>query len=190
MRRSRLVGWDRNPLRRRIDRVEAVLLAGLIAAFLIAGPVLAVVAGHWIRSAGLREQRAEAAWRPVSATVLQGALPEGGGVPYAADTVWVLARWTAPDGQKRLGPIAVSPPAAAGSTAGVWVTRSGSLTGPPLRPADLRARVAAGAVLAPLVVGLLLWFAGHAGRVLLARRRLAGWDRAWRTAEPRWSRRR
>jgi len=190
MRRSRMLGWDGNPLRRRLDRVEAVMIAGLIAVFLIAGPVLAVVAGHWTLSAGIREQRAEAAWRPVSATMLQSALPEGGGVPYAANTVWVLARWTAPDGQMRLGPIPVSPPAAAGSRARVWVTRSGSLTGPPLGQSDVQARVAAATLLTPLVLGLLLCYAGHAGRLVLARRRLADWDQAWRAVEPGWTRHR
>ena len=53
MRRSRMLGWDRNPLRRRIDRVEAVVVAGLIAVFLISAPVLGAAAGHWIGSAGM-----------------------------------------------------------------------------------------------------------------------------------------
>ena len=39
IRRSRMFGWDRNPLRRRIDRVEAGMLAGLIMAFLIGAPL-------------------------------------------------------------------------------------------------------------------------------------------------------
>jgi hypothetical protein len=102
-------------------------------------------------------------------------------------TVWVLARWMAPDGRTRLGPIPVRPPAAVGSTTGVWVTRSGSLTGPPIRRSQLQARVATAAVLTPLVLGLLLCFAGHAGRALLAQRRLDAWDRAWRAVEPRWT---
>ena len=40
IRRSRMFGWDRNPLRRRIDRVEAGTLAGLILVFLIGAPML------------------------------------------------------------------------------------------------------------------------------------------------------
>src|SRR5881396_1227436 len=69
MRHSRMLGWDRNPLRRRIDRVEAAVVAGLIAVFLISAPMLGAAAGHWIGSAGMREQRAEMAWRLVPATV-------------------------------------------------------------------------------------------------------------------------
>ena len=123
MRRSRMLGWDRNPLRRRIDRVEAAMVAGLIAVFLISAPVLAAVAGHWIGSAGMREQRAEVAWRLVPATVqgsAQGQIPSG-----PADTVWMPARWTAPDGQARRGWILVSLGDAAGGSTRVWVTPSG-----------------------------------------------------------------
>jgi hypothetical protein len=187
MRRSRTLGWDRNPLRRRIDRAEAAMITGLIVVFLIAGPVLAVVVGHWLGSVGVRQQRAEAAWRPVSATVLSGTPPRWGSYAATAETVWVLARWTAPDGQTRLGPIPVSPPATVGSTAGVWVNRWGSLTGPPLLRSQLQARVAAATVLTPPVLGLLLCFAGHVGRALLAQRRMDAWDRAWRAVEPRWT---
>jgi hypothetical protein len=92
-----MLGWDGNPLRRRIDRVEAAMVAGLIAVFLISAPMLAAATGHWIASAGMREQRTEVAWR--------------------------------------------------------------------------------------------LCLAGVAGQILLARRRLADWNRAWHVAEPRWTKR-
>ena len=68
-RRSRMFGWDRNPLRRRIDRIEAAVVAGLIAVFLISAPVLGAAAGHGSNSAAMREQRTEMAWRLVPATV-------------------------------------------------------------------------------------------------------------------------
>jgi hypothetical protein len=73
MRRSRMFGWDRNPLRRRTDRVEASLVGALIVVFLIAAPVLTVMAGHWVYSAGVRQQRTEAAaWRHVPALIQRG----------------------------------------------------------------------------------------------------------------------
>jgi hypothetical protein len=122
MRRSRMLGWDRNPLRRRIDRVEAAMVAGVIAVFLIAAPVLAAVAGQWIGFAGIQQQRAEAAWRLVPVTVQGSAQWDNS--PAAAGTIWVLARWTAPDGQVRRGLITVSPGDAADGSAPVWVTRS------------------------------------------------------------------
>jgi hypothetical protein len=67
IRRSRMLGWDRNPLLRRNDRVEAGMVAGLIIVFLIAAPVLVAVAGHWTSTAGTR-QRAEMTWRQVPAS--------------------------------------------------------------------------------------------------------------------------
>jgi hypothetical protein len=55
-----MFGWDRNPLRRRVDRVEAAVLAGLIMVFLIGTPVLVAGAGHWARAAGMRALRTQA----------------------------------------------------------------------------------------------------------------------------------
>lgn len=185
MRRSRMLGWDHNSLRRRIDRVEAAMVAGLIAVFLIFAPVLGVVAGHLVSSANMQQQRAESAWRLVPATVQVSA--QGDNSAWAS-TVRVLARWTAPDGLVRRGWIPVSPADAAAGSTRVWVTRSGSLTGPPLLHSQVQANTVMAELVTVLVLGLLLWLAGGAGRVLLDRRRLAGWSRAWRVAEPGWTR--
>lgn len=188
IRRSRMIGWDRNPLRRRIDRVEAVMVIGLIAAFLVAAPVLAAVAGHETWAASLRQQRADAAWRQVPATVQRGTPAQRDGSPGPTGTVWVLARWTAPDGQPRSGLVPVSPAAPAGSRRWIWVNRAGSLTGPPPR----HSWMAMAGVLTPyiLAVILLLSLTGYAGRCLLGRRRLADWDRAWEAVGPKWTRQR
>ena len=188
MRRSRTFGWDRNPLRRCVDRVEAAVVAGLIAVFLLSAPVLAAAAGHGIGSAGMREQRAEMAWRLVPATVQgspHGQIPSG-----PAATVWMPARWTAPNGQVRRGLIPVTPGDAADGSVRMWVDRSGSLTGPPLRHSQVQAYIAMAEWLTALMLGLLLCLVGVAGRVLLGRRRLADWNKAWREVEPRWTQQR
>jgi len=44
---ARALGLDSNPLRRASDRAEAYLRIGLVAIFLIAGPLAAQGAGHW-----------------------------------------------------------------------------------------------------------------------------------------------
>ena len=189
VRRSRMLGWDRNPLRRRIDRVEAGMVAALILVFLITAPVLVAVAGHGIRTAGIRQQRAEASWRLVPATLQHSAPAPRGETLGMADTVRKPARWTAPDGRARSGRIVVSPRAAAGSSVRVWVSRSGSLTGrPPLRRAQLQDRIVLTGVLTAAVLGLVLGLAGLAGRFLFSRRRLANWDKAWRAVGPHWTR--
>lgn len=185
--RSRMFGWDGNPLRRRIDRVEAVMVTGLIVVFLAAAPVLALVTGHWDWAAGAGHRPA-AAWRQVPATVQRGASAPRDGSSGSAGQVWVLARWMAPGGQQRSGLVAVSPAVAAGGSMRVWVNGAGSLTGPPLRPGW----IVIARVLAPYVLAfmLLLVLAGHAGQRLLGRRRLADWGRAWEAVGPQWTRQR
>lgn len=188
VRRSRMLGWDRNPLRRRIDRVEAGMVAGLIMVFLITTPVLVALAGHWTRATGTRQQRAEVSWREVPATVQHSAPAQRDDSLGMADTVWKPAQWTAPDGQPRSGWIPVSPRTAAGSTVRVWVNRSGSPTGRPLQRTQLQGRTAVAGVVTAAVLGIVFYLAGGAGRFLLNRRRLAAWDKAWRAVGPRWTR--
>jgi hypothetical protein len=183
-----MLGWDRNPLRRRIDRAEAGMVAGLILVFLITAPVLAAAAVHWTRAAGIRQQHAEAAWRQVAATVARSAAAQRDDSPGSDGTVWKPARWTAPDGQPRSGRVTVSPQVAAGSSVRVWVSRSGSLTGRPLQRAQLQGQIVITGVPTAAVLGLLLGLAGLAGRFLFNRRRLANWDKAWRAVGPRWTR--
>ena len=120
-RRSRLarrLGLDRNPLRRRIDRVQAILGGLLIAAFLTAAPLLMAAAGHWASTAGLREEHAERAWRQVTAIVLRGSAARPDRAYAAWGIVWVSARWAAPDGQVRSVLIPVVP--ARGPKAASW----------------------------------------------------------------------
>jgi hypothetical protein len=50
---ARALGLDSNPLRRASDRAEACIRAGLVAIFLIAGPLAAQSAGHWAYHAGI-----------------------------------------------------------------------------------------------------------------------------------------
>jgi hypothetical protein len=67
---ARALGLDGNPLRRASDRAEAWIRAGLIAAFLIAGPLAALAAGGWAYHAGTTAARVQAAPAPhVKATL-------------------------------------------------------------------------------------------------------------------------
>lgn len=185
LRRSRVLGWERNPVRRRIDRIEASMLALLVVLFLVGAPVLAGVAGRGIRAAGLREQHAESSWRPVWAIVQPGVAY--GDFRWAPGTVGRPARWTAPDGQPRSGWVLVRPGAVAGSRSRVWVNRRGALTHAPLGRAQIQDRTSIARVLTICGACVLLFFAGGAGRYLLRQRRLAGWDKDWRAVEPRWT---
>jgi hypothetical protein len=63
----------RNPLRRRVDRVQNALLIALIALLLGATPFLTAASGHWARVTGRQELRSEQAWHQVTATITHSA---------------------------------------------------------------------------------------------------------------------
>jgi hypothetical protein len=57
---ARALGLDHNPLRRATDRAEAWIRVGLLAVFLIAGPMAALGAGHWAYHPGITVARVSA----------------------------------------------------------------------------------------------------------------------------------
>ena len=178
---------SRNPLRRTCDRIEAALVAGLLAAFLIAAPLLGLFAEQWAYDTSMHDQHAELAARHlVTATLLVGASARTviccpGVLPL------VRARWTAPDGTGLRGWVPAHAGARAGSTVRVWVGRSGGLTGPPLTNSEMVKRAILAAVTGPMAVATVLLGAGALVHWVLDRRRLAAWDAAWRATGPRWT---
>jgi len=172
---------DRNPLRRTVDRVEAMIVGGLAAVFLAGAPLTAVAAWHTAYSMGSRVARTQqAAWHQVPAVPL-ATVPASGYGQYEAT---VRARWTAPDGTRHTGTIAVPQGATAGRDA------AGRPTGPPLQFSKVRLQAALAALLAPTIVGFVLLYAGELAYGVLDRRRLAAWDADWRATGPLWTRRR
>ncbi len=185
-------GWrlDRNPLRRRSDRVETVVLGGLLAVFLAGAPFAAGAAGSWTHASGVREARAQRAVSyPVQATLLQAASGwdaylGGASVPEAT------ARWRAPDGELRTGLVYVPGGAAGGSTMLIWVTHSGQQAEPPLQPGQIAGRVELAETIAVVALAVVLAVPGGLAWRTLNARRLAGWDADWLATGPRWSPRR
>jgi hypothetical protein len=176
-----------NPLQRHVDRIESAIVAGLVVAFLVAAPLLSIVAVQVAGAAAVRERQAERAWQPVPAVLQQSAAAGQIGVDGDLDTSWVSARWVAPDGALRHGLVAVALNAKAGQRMTVWVTPAGQLMHPRLTGAQVLEWEATGAFLAPLGLAALLAVAGGIVRVLANRRRMAGWTRAWAATGPRWS---
>jgi hypothetical protein len=189
-RRWRHHGWlrglvpDRNPLRRRCDRVEAAILAGLLALFLIGGPLAGLVAGRWAYDNGQAAKHGElAAWRQVPAVLLTTA---------SQQPVWfeatARARWTAPDGVERTGLIPAPNGSAAGTTIKVWVSMAGWLRGPPLQPSQVDGQTVQAVLLALYILVVVLLCAGLVAHRVIDRRRMAAWDTEWRAIGPKWSR--
>jgi hypothetical protein len=179
---------DRNPVRRASDRAETAVLGVLLAAFLAGAPFAAHAAGSWSYAASSREAQAQqATYRQVSATLLQAA-PDGS--PHAFDVgaaPGANARWWAPDGQLRTGPVFVPRGTAAGSTVLVWTNHSGQLAGPPLQPIQVAGRAQLAAALAVAAAASMLIVIGVLVRWAFYWRRLAAWDAAWLANGPRWS---
>jgi hypothetical protein len=178
-----LLGLGSNPLRRVVDRIEAGIFAGLLAAFLIGAPLLAVAAGRWADRAGVAEQRAQRSVHLVTAVLLQD-------VPdiVIGDGSWdagALARWTASDGKSRVGEVLDRAGTPAGSSVRIWIDGSGQQTDPPLSHHGLETRVINAIALAPVVLAMTLLIAAFCVRWLFNRRRLAGWDAAWASFAPR-----
>jgi len=178
---------DRNPLRRTLDRVEAVIVGGLAVAFLAGAPLATVAAGHAAYYYGARTAAAQrASWHQVPAVLLATAPTDG----YSGYLPVVRARWTAPNGTRHTGLVPASPGTPPGVTVMVWVDAAGQQTGPPLQLSQVRSQAALTAALAPVVLAMIVLYAGQIAHYLLGRRRLAAWEAEWRAIGPQWTRQR
>jgi hypothetical protein len=188
---ARRMGMDANPLRRGCDRAEAWLRLGLVLVFLIASPLAAFGLGHLTNDASVRAARAEAANEHQVAAVLLHRVSHNSNDPLysTSELAWAQARWTAPDGRRRVGEV----PAAVGSRAGrqvpIWVDNAGQLVYPPIGQGQIASRVIAVVALTPAILAVILLGVGWLIRRLLDRRRLADWATEWSAVEPLWTKR-
>jgi hypothetical protein len=186
-RRVRFVRPTGNALRRRSDRIESAIVAGLLAFFVLAGPGAAIAAGSLADHAMLGEVRAEQSWHRVTATLTH----PGARRLEASASDWVVqsarASWTV-GGRTHTGWIPLAAPPGKARTASVWVNSAGHLTGPPSANADLHLAVGLAAFAAALVVAAIVFLSAVVTRLVLNRRRMADWDTAWRAVGPQWSR--
>ena len=186
-RRAGFLWPDGNTLRRRADRIESAIMAGLIAVLLLVAPAAAFAAGSLADHAARGQATAEQAWHQVTATLTSRGARQMESSPAGWSMLSAPARWTA-DGQVHTGWVPVDPTAPHARTVQMWVNAAGTPTGPPGARSTLRLAVALAALGGVLVTGFLLFLAGLAARVALNRQRLAGWEQAWRAVGPRWSR--
>ncbi len=178
---------DRNPLRRTSDRLEAAISVGILLAFLICAPLLALAVSSWTYGVGLRTADAEhASWHQVTAVSLTSAPTDG----YGGYAAMVQARWLGPDGKQHTGEVSVPAGSKAGTRVTVWVDRAGHVTGAPLDTSMARGEAVLASVIAPAVLGVALLGLWGTAHKLIDRHRLAGWDADWRATGPQWSPRR
>jgi hypothetical protein len=191
---ARRLGLDGNPLRRATDRAEAWIRIGLLAVFLIAGPMVTVATARSAAHRQVTETSAQAADEPGlradQAVLVRPATNSAGRFGAArGGQVWVRARLERGSAAGRTVEVPARVGSPAGSVVTVWVDASGRVADPEasVNSAD---PVILTAVVTPLILGLALGVAASVARLCLNRRRLAGWEAAWSAVEPRWTGRR
>jgi hypothetical protein len=183
------LGWDGNPLRRGIDKAEAMAMTFLVVALVIAGPLLAVLVARSADAASVREQHAEQGWRHVPAVLEQGAdqVVSSGG---QWDIAWVEATWKLPGGRIGTGQLGVPLNARAGQRVWIWVTPAGRVTRPPLTSADVVDQVMFATLMVVAGWAVVLGIGALTVRAVADRRRMASWQREWEVSGPQWLRQR
>jgi hypothetical protein len=188
LRLTRRLGRCGNPLSRRSDVIEAWLLPGVIVSFLALSPLVAGGAVMWVRADVAAARHTALSWHRVPAVLLRPAAgPEMSDNGANTWVVWTLARWTA-DGRQRLGIVPVRAKTSAGSSVAVWLDRAGNVQMPPLLAGETRDRLEVAALVALASLAVLLATVALVTRRILDRRRLAGWETAWLSVGPYWTR--
>jgi hypothetical protein len=181
---------DRNPLRRRSDRVEAYIFGGLVVVAAVAAPVGAIRVGDAVHAAAARAaQVQDDTWRQVPAVLL--APPRAPGSGYSVSgTSPALAQWTALGGRQHTGQVIVPADMLKGTVTTIWTDQSGNAASPPLTQAEVAEQGTFAALATVAVVLLACLLTAAATRVVVNRRRMAAWTAGWAVTAPMWTRQR
>jgi len=173
-------GWvirafGRNPLVRRSDRAEALLLVLAFVSVLVITPVAGAI-GTAVHESHSRMYADQArARQPIAATVTGNPTStiQANNVDIVAPVHWRV------DGVDHAGKLDVARAPKAGDRVQIWVDRSGNQVGPP--PATSQAGTDALVAGAGFWVGTMTCVAGLTAwlRAGLARRRATAWEREW-----------
>jgi hypothetical protein len=175
---------DRNPLRRTSDRIETVILAGLMTAFLAGAPFATLAGGSWTHAGTRHLQQAQLATRSYVAATTIEALPsesQSRGVIFTSPVV--EARWSLPDGKTAIGEIPVFFGTPAGTRVWVWTTASGKIADPPLTDGQVAILTTLGQVSSAIIVVALYALTWALARKELNRRRYAAWAADWQATD-------
>lgn len=182
---ARWLGLDRNPLRRRCDRVEALVRLVAVLGVMVA-VVLGVMLGIRAYGNGLKTEAQQRHERhQVTATLIdEVAAPRLS--PAGAAVGHVRARWQAPDGNVWEGTIDASASKHAGDTVKIWTDERGALAP---RPQDRETTVVSAITVGvgvPLAAATLLAMLVAATRAVNQRRAKRAWEAQWTVVEPTW----
>ncbi len=187
---ARRLGWSRNALCRRSDRLQGLLVLALLLAALIVVPV-ALAAGRSTYDNGVRASEALTAAGRWSRAILLETAPNA--VVSAPDSPSLLtsmarARWQLPDGTWHVGKVPARAGTPAGSNVRVFLNDAGRAIRPPLDRAQLSDKAVATGLTTGMALELGVVITYLLLRWMLERRRLASWDAEWERVAPRWTR--
>jgi hypothetical protein len=177
---------DRNPLRRRTDRLEVYLLGGLLVAATAGGPfaVRAATRDAYVTAQRARQEQLATVHQVPATLSVPASAPNG----YAVgSSVLAQASWTSANGTRHSGLVPVIPGSPRGTSVSVWTDASGNLSSPPLTISEVtgQADAAEAATIIVIVVG---YGAGAVAiRQLTNRRRMAAWDEDWLITAQSWN---
>jgi hypothetical protein len=181
---------DRNPLRRRSDRVEAYIFGGLLVIAAVGAPVGAITVSDWAHAAAARAAQAEAqTWRQLPAVLLAPPRATGNGYSMSG-TSPALAQWTTPGGRQHTGQVIVPADMLKGTVTTIWTDQSGDAASPPLTQAEVAEQGTFAALVTVALVLLACLLTALATRVVVDRRRMAAWTADWAVTAPMWTRQR
>lgn len=182
---ARQLGFHRDPLRRRSDRVEGIVLLLVLVVGLL-GLVLAGLSAARVHSYAERVAGAQNAERHlVQALVLTDAHPSLSDGSLAV----VTATWPTSGSGWRVGPIEAAATARAGDHRMIWTDRSGTVVDRPMTQSDVLGLTMAAVLGVLLGTGLILLLVYRTVRWLLDRARWSDWDLDWAHTEPLWTKR-
>ncbi|GAA0433856.1 hypothetical protein Acor_08130 [Acrocarpospora corrugata] len=184
---TRLVRWlglDRNPLRRRSDRVEAAIrLLSVIG--LLVSVVFGVLFGVRTYQDGLRVEADQQRTRhPVDATLLETVGPKLSVTSPAAGPA--MATWKSLNGVPHQGLIHAPALWKKGQTVHVWIDDRGEIVP---RPRDRETTLISGMTVGvgtPILTGVLAGLILLTTRLVVARRARRVWAAEWTIIEPTW----
>ncbi|GIH71008.1 Rv1733c family protein [Sphaerimonospora thailandensis] len=182
---ARWLGLDRNPLRRRCDRVEAVVRLAAVLGVMVA-VAFGVTFGARTYGDGLKTEAQQRHTRhQVTAHLIEE--PESPRLsPAGAAIGHVKAQWRAPDGRQWEGTIDASTSKHHGDTVRIWTDDRGS---PVPRPQERETTVVSALTVGfgvPLAAATGLALVVAATRGINQRRARRAWEAQWTVVEPTW----
>ncbi|MQA96914.1 MAG: hypothetical protein GEV11_20555 [Streptosporangiales bacterium] len=180
------LGLDRNPLRRRRDRVEARIRLVLAAVLVLGGPALTLWSSGRVHDDLMARARAQQAeHRQVTAVVSaprEHPISElDGGRQTVVDATVAL-----PSGGHKKVRIAVPDGTAPGDTVTIWMDGHDAVVQRPLTADDAHWTAVFTAMVIPLLLAMAVCGAASGVRALCMRRAEHDWERDWALADIQW----